>query len=294
MGPHRSGTTILCRILAATGCFNTSTAYHILNRDRLLELYFTGQEQAAKEALKRLFVSRGMYGVEYNSMRLGPDSIEEYGFALDYQGRRPLLDRRNLRGFDEFCRKLQLIQDPGRPLLLKNPYDTLNFIQIHQVFPAARFIFIYRHPVDVINSQTRLLRSFFRERDEYHFLLHNRYRRMYQRPIQLALARMIYSERLGLFVRQVSHYVSSNFDYILEHVDDLGETAIGLTYQELCRRPNTVVQRVLAFLGETERTPRDYSDMIQTRTSPILPEVERHRAWIGKRNAAYWRRFGDY
>lgn len=290
-GPHRSGTTLLYRVLAATNCFNATSLFHILNRQRLLELHFTGKLPQAREDLDRFFQSKGVKGAEMNSATIGPDILEEYCYAFDYQGRQPVLDEKNLPGFQLFCKKVQFLQDPSRPLLLKNPWDANNFLRIRKMFPEAMFVFIYRDPAAVINSQMRLLRYTFEKRREYFAILIPRYDRLYRSPLQLALARFFYSDRFPFLLEQVSRNVSRNCDYILENVDKLGSAAIGVTYSELCQNTNQVVHRVLEFLGEQERTPQDYSGLIRTTEPALLPEVQNHLSWIEKRNSAYRKRF---
>ena len=86
IGPHRSGTTLLHRILADTGYFNVVTVHHILNRHRLLQLHFTGQDQMAREELNRLFESKGIPQESMNFRVLNADVIEEYCYAFDHQG----------------------------------------------------------------------------------------------------------------------------------------------------------------------------------------------------------------
>lgn len=292
IGPHRSGTTLLYRVLTETGCFNDTTAYHIVNRHRLLALRATGTEQAARDELDKWFADKGLRGKEHNSAKINPDLPEEYCFALKNQGKRIIVDEENLPSFNLFCKKVQTIQDPSRPLLLKNPYDTLNFLYLYQHVPNAKFIFIYRHPADVINSQIRLLRQMFDKKSEYHALMVPRYRELYENPLKLALARLVYSEHLPLMILQSCHYVSRNCDYILENVDKLGNAAVGLTYPELCGDTNKGIRRILDFLELQEKTPKDYSKIIRAREPAILPEVERRREWLNKRNQAYCRRFG--
>jgi hypothetical protein len=292
IGPHRSGTTLLYRVLTQTGSFNDTTAFHIVNRHRLLALRATNQVEAARQELDAWFADKGLRGKEHNSAPITPDLPEEYCFGLEHQGKRIIVDEANLPSFNQFCRKLQVFQNPARPLLLKNPYDTLNFLYLKQAVPNARFIFIYRHPVDVVNSQIRLLRMMFEKRSEYHALMVPRYRELLANPLKLALAKLIYSEHLPLMILQTSHYVSRNCDYILANVDKLGDAAMGLTYPDLCGDTNNQIQRILSFLDLKAETPRDYGQTIRPREPAILPEVERRREWLNKRNEAYCKRFG--
>jgi hypothetical protein len=292
IGPHRSGTTLLYRVLTETGSFNSTSTYHIVNRHRLLALHSTGQEQAARDELDRWFAEKRLRGKEHSSAHITPDLPEEYSFALEHQAKRIIVDQDNLSSFNLFCRKVQMVQDPSRPLLLKNSYDTLNFLYLRDHVPNARFIFIYRHPVDVVNSQIRLLRQMIHEKSEYHALMLHRLRALYDNPVKLALARMVYSKHLPLMLIQTSRYVSRNCDYILDNVDKLGDAAIGLSYPDLCGDTNRQMSRILSFLHLDERTPQDYSRIIRTREPAVLPELRSRREWLIKRNEAYCKRFG--
>ncbi len=291
IAPHRSGTTLLYRLLAETGYFNAVTVHHILNRHRLLQLYFTGQDGAAREELNRMFESRGIQSESMNSREFNADVLEEYCYAFDRQGRRPRLAPGNVEDFKVFCKKLQVIQDPSRPLLLKNPYDGIGFLYIAEVFPQARFVFIYRHPVDVMNSKIRLNRLLLGKKFEYHALVVQEYRRLFEQPLKLALARLVFSERLPLMTEMVYRDVSRNCDYVVNNVGKLGNRAMGVTYPELCGDPTHAMRRIIGFLGLPEEGLRDYSDMIRKRERNILPELERRRRRIEKRNEAYCRAF---
>jgi hypothetical protein len=291
IGPHRSGAMLLYRALTGSRCFNTTSTYHIVNRHRLLALRATGLEQAARDELERWFEENGLEGKQHNSAPITPDLPEEYCFALEHQAKRIVVDERNLASFTQFCRKLQVIQDASRPLLLKNPYDTLNFLYLRQQIPSARFIFIYRHPVDVVNSQIRLLRQMIHQKSEYDALMVHRLRALYDNPVKLALARLVYSDQLPLMILQKSHYVSRNCDYVMNNVDRLGDVAMGLTYPQLCEDTNYQIRRIIDFLQLKEKVPTDYSQIIREPEPAILPEVERRREWLNKRNEAYCRRF---
>ena len=275
-----------------TGCFNVVTAYHIVNKDRLLYLHHHELEQKAKRSLEQLFASKGVKDHGYDSIAAAPDSPEEYCFALRHQGRRPVLKKSNLKSFTEFCQKLQVVENPDRPLLLKNPFDTNRFLFIHRMFPEAGFIFIHRNPVDVIDSQIRAIRSVLQQRNEYLALMDQRYRKVCERPWKLAIARAVYSDRLPLLGYQVSRNLARNCDYILCNYSRLGSAATGLTYRELCQAPTQTVRRILKFFGLCEPSPQDYSRFINPRSGQLTDEVKKRRHMIESRNADYSRVFG--
>jgi hypothetical protein len=304
IGPHRSGTTILQHVLGQTGCFNVTTAYHVLYRNHLLKLHFAGRERDAREELSRLFASKGLQAEEHHglpgraqreghhdSVPISPEVSEEYCWALD-QSRRIVVGPKNLKSFTDFCKKVQLIQVRSRPLLLKNPYDTLNFLYLHEAFPRARFVVIHRNPLEVVNSQVRLMRAMLRKKSEYYAMIIDRYRWLCEHPIPMKVVGTLFSERLPFLAWQVSHHVSRNFDYVLENLDKLGDTAISVTYPELCREPGQTMRRILDFLKLREETPQDYSRLLRSREPSYAPDVEKWRVWLEKRNQAYCRRFG--
>jgi hypothetical protein len=286
IAPHRSGTTLLYRILVETGSFNAVTVHHILKRHRLLQLHFTNQDQAARQELTRIFESKGIRGESMNSREFSGDVLEEYCYAFDRQGRRPRLAPDNAEEFKLFAKKLQVIQDFSRPLLLKNPYDGVGFLYLAEVFPDARFIFIYRNPVDVINSKIKLNRLLLSKKFEYHAMVVQDYGRLFEKPIKLAMARLVFSSKLPLMTELVYRDVSRSCDYVRQNVGKLGDRAMGVTYPELCADPTQVVRRVLEFL-KLPASSRDYSNMISKREPDILPEVEQLRRRIEKRNEGY-------
>ena len=292
IGPHRSGTTILCRVLMETGCFNLITVYDLINRRRLLRLHYEGKTEQARQELARLFAAKGLEDRDIDSMKVTPDLPEEYCYALDPPARRPMLKPENVRGFLEFCRKVQAIQDSSRPLLLKNPYDTVNFLYLRWAFPHARFVFIYRNPVDIVNSQVKAVSSLLEHKNEYVAMLLERYRRTWSNPVMLKLGQWLYSEKLPFLVNSVIRHVSRNCDYILEHVGELGNSAIGVSYPELCRHPAETARAVLAFAGLEERRQPDYAALINPREPRLVPCVARRKDAILRRNAGYCRRFG--
>lgn len=292
MGHHRSGTTILYKLLAETTLFNVTTAYHVLNSGRLLSIHAASAEAEARQELSRLFESRGLKDREYDSMKITPDIPEEYAWVLDHQGRRPRLRPANLDRFLQFCAALTATQDPARPLLLKNPFDTPNFLYIGRVLPSARFVYIHRNPVDVVNSQLRAIRSILEKKNEYVALVMGRYRRLYERPLQLAAARWIYSDRLPVLVTQVARNIARTNDHFLRHGAELGDRCRNLTYEEFCAAPARTMTKTVDFLGLRETKALDYDALVQPRFTELLPEVKRRRERIRARNADYCRMFG--
>jgi LPS sulfotransferase NodH len=60
VGAHRSGTTLLHRLLAQTGCFNYLSAYQVLRYDEILAHHAEGTTAAEKAKLMREFDELGL------------------------------------------------------------------------------------------------------------------------------------------------------------------------------------------------------------------------------------------
>nr|WP_228024894.1 sulfotransferase [cf. Phormidesmis sp. LEGE 11477] len=61
-----------------------------------------------------------------------------------------------------FCKKLQL-QNPDQQLLIKNPVYTARVQKLRELWPAAKFIHIYRNPYIVYRSTLNFYDKLFRE-----------------------------------------------------------------------------------------------------------------------------------
>jgi len=288
LGDHRSGTTLLYKLLTATEYFNFVSAYHIIKYDEILYNHVNRREDEAKQALDELFKSLGLKDRIIDGVAVTPDLPEEYSFILPNAGYRPQLSPGNLPGFIELCKKVQFVSDSDRPLLLKNPWDYLNFVYVKTAFPEARFIFIHRHPIHVINSQLRATRSLLSTRNAYVALIARWYAQLFQRPVQLFAMRLLFSSHFGLGLRIATRHVVRATTYFLQHVDSLPKTDhVSIRYEDLCADPETGVVRILRFLGLKQRPSLAYDTFIEPRPLRLLPEVTRKYDSIRQRLQPY-------
>ena len=292
LGAHRSGTGVLYRALVETGAFNRVTVYHVVHRDTLLEWHVNGREAEARAAFAARLAALGMTGGQDDGVPTGPDLPEEYAHALPHQRPLPRFSRRNLPGFVRFCSTLQLLQDPGRPLLLKNPFDSRRFVAIKQALPHARFIFLHRSPVDVVNSQVRAIRAILAERQEYRALIVEWYRNVWQSRWRLAIARALYGSRSRLLIHHVRWNLARLCRYMVSHVDRIGNAAVHIRYADFCARPDAVIGSLLQFCDVTARVQAPFADLVRPRTSAREPDVSRYEAAINRQTATYRERFG--
>lgn len=267
MGSARSGTTILYRLLTMTGQFNFVTAYHLVKYDEVVANHRQGTTEAAKRDLSELFRRLEIGGARFDGVEISPDFPEEYGFALS-EGSRLQLSPRTLPRFLELCRKVQSVSERDRPLLLKNPWDARSFLYIKQVLPASRFIFIHRNPADVVRSMLQGMRSLLRDRNPYHALLARFYDRLMDRPWRVRLTRLLFTSRFGVGTKVVAWQVARTARYFLDNVRALPEgDHVSVRYEDLCRDPEAVVNRILRFLGEDENHEVKYRDFIRERAA---------------------------
>ena len=161
VGAHRSGTSALYGVLAATGAFAYFTAADIVAINARRE----GRPEAAAVA-ELADVCAKLPSRLIDPTPVTPDFPEEYGFLLP--GRR--LSAETVGLFREACERI--LSERGRVrVLLKNPWDISELDFLARTFPEARFVVIHRHPADVVASQRNALRTLILDGSPYHDLV---------------------------------------------------------------------------------------------------------------------------
>ena len=283
MGAARSGTTILYHMLAKTDCFNYVTVYHILKEQELLKNRIQKTEEMARSQIKTLFETAGLTTRLMDHVPVGTDMPEEYGFFLHRRTGPMWLTKKNLPLFIQFCKKIQFLSKPGRPLLLKNPVDCGKFLMLHNTFPEAKFIFIYRHPVHVINSQLKAMQNNWKEGNPYLALLSPKLRRGYKNGLMRAFMRKMLSPNMPVhpMLEVLIWQAVKTERLMLQSLGALPEkTYVSLRYEDFCLDPGAVIHRIFQFLELTPREAIDYEKMVAPRTDRLLPEVEQARKKI--------------
>ena len=289
MGDHRSGTTLLYQLLTATQSFNVLTAYHIIRYGELLHNYLNDNAFAAKEQLANYFAKIGLNDRIIDRVKVTPDLPEEYGFLLTNVRFRAMLNSKNLSRFMEVCKKVQFVSNPGRPLLLKNPWDYLNFMYVKRALPEAKFIFIHRNPIHIMNSQLKAIRSIFTNKNMYTMLIASWYHDMFERNLQLRLTKCLFSPHFELGFKVVNRHVRIATNYFLRHVHVLSEhDYICVRYEDICAEPKASLTKIMTYLGASEIANVDYRAFIQPRPIKLLPEVDRNRINIFTRLKPYF------
>ncbi len=286
LGLHRSGTSILYKTLAAAKCFNIVTAYHIIKFDQLLSNYFNGREEETKKELMDFLRRHSQADRGIDQLPVTPDFPEEYGFLLTHRNYPWKLTPRNLPLFVELCKKTQFISNSDKPLLLKNPFDFPNFLFIKENFPEAKFIFIHRHPVRVINSFIRAMQTLFNRKNPYTTLIFHLYEKIFDNPLLLYTARIHYTSPLGVI--QVTRAFAKATRYFIRNIHSLKSSDyIEVRYEDLCEKPQEVVSRILGFLGSKPLTSINYGELIKPRRIKLVSTVEKLKPYIIGRMKPY-------
>lgn len=276
MGEHRSGTTLLYQTLMATEYFNCVRAYHIIKYDEILSNYINQTENKVRLELQELFKSLGISDRMIDSVVATPDLPEEYGFIFRNAGYKPYLNPENLSLFIELCRKIQFISNPNKPILLKNPWCFSHFKFVKDTFPKAKFIFIHRHPIHVINSKLKAVRLLFSTKSAYTTLIDQDYSKIWNNPLKKLRYQFLYSNYFDIGLRLVTKSSVESTTYFLENINSLPKRDyIFLGYEELCQFPESSIIKILNFVGLQAKPVLEYDKLIKKRPIQLLPEVSR-------------------
>lgn len=286
LGPHRSGTTIVCTALAASGAFVCLTAADIVafhEHGRVSES--TGRERdldpSALSALARRGETRRI-----DSVQVSEDLPEEYGFLVP--GRR--LTPGTAPVVASVYRELAGSGGPAW-YLLRNPWDLARAPQILALFPEATFVFVVRDPVQTIDSQLQAVRTLYAEPSAYHALLDQRYRRMLARPMKFAFYRFLTGRprMVDLLTRSFARTTAR----WMESLDGLPpERWIVTRYEDLVADPREELGRLFGFLGLSSEGIDVAAAAIRRGTRTLDPQVLRRVPMIRDRTRVFRQAYG--
>ena len=292
LGDQRSGTTLLYKTLADTGCFNVVRAYHIIKYDEILFNHFNKIEEQAIQALAARFQALGISDRKIDRVAATPNLPEEYGFILkNVAGDELSITPHNLPVFRQLCRKIQVSSDPNKRLLLKNPWDFFQFLYVKQLVPSAKFIFIHRNPIHVISSRIKTSRSLVYDWNEYTALIAPIYAEIFSNPIKRSLIRILSSKYLGISLRRSIQTSIEATTYFMQNVDKLPrQDYLSIKYEDLCQAPEHTIQQIMTFLNIEDYLTLDYAQIIKPRSLNLLPEVQKRAMQIQQKSKEYFDR----
>jgi Sulfotransferase family len=292
LGLHRSGTSILYKMLSETGNFNPVTAYHLINYNELLYNYHQNKEEQAKQELTESLRKNGVSDRGIDRLKVTAEFAEEYGFLLNKKTIHMFITRKNIALFTEMCKKIQFIAGNDKPILLKNPYDFPNFLYIKQVFPNAKFVFIHRHPLKTISSTLNAINMILKNKNTYTTKLSEIYDKFYKNPLLLQSLRFIFSKIPECGVVLITRITAKAVDYYLKNIEKLSKgDYITITYEEFCQYPQKTVENIMETLSLKMIKKIDASSLMSPRKVDIDISVRRLQQYIHSSMRKYFDMF---
>jgi len=275
LGLSRSGTTFLYQTLADVFPIASLTVYHVIEYDRILLHHKEGKAAAAGQQLDEMFRSWNMATRLTDSISLSHAMLEEYGWVLKRRAGAFHTNTKTASQLQEICRKLQFISPSAKAILLKNPWDTGHASNILSIYPDARFIFLQRDPVAIVNSQFRIAKYFSETKDPFVNMLlkgipMGQAWMWLQRAVRKTAGKKWHARiALRYILRTVTRELSrleTSWDMVASH------QRIAFDYTDLVSDQAGVLKKVSAFLGLPPRSDPS-PEKPNPRPPVLLPEV---------------------
>ncbi|MBN1861217.1 MAG: sulfotransferase [Candidatus Thermoplasmatota archaeon] len=293
LGVHRSGTSILYKMLVATGCFNPVTAYHLINYDELLSNHHEQKEAIVKQQLTDTLRKDGSFDRGIDRLKVTADFAEEYGFLLGRLTMKMAITKKSVPLFTDLCKKIQFIAGNNKPLLLKNPYDFPNFLYIKELFPTAKFVFIHRHPLKTISSTLNAVRTILKKKNPYTSQLSTLYDTFYSNPLIRSFLRFLFWVIPECSVMFITRITAVGARYYVENIERLPvEDYISITYEDLCTHPQELLDTILSKFSFSPQHKIDAASFIKPRSVAVDDAVQKLRGHIYASMKMYCARFG--
>lgn len=278
LGLHRSGTTLLYELLSMTGSFNILTAYHVLYYDELLKIHLVGTADQTRQQLNEWFGSLNISTRLIDNVKMNADMPEEYGMILHAKSRKMAITERNLPLFNQICRKIQFTSDPSRILLLKNPWDFHGFLNLKEMIPEAKFIFIHRNPIHVLNSQLMALQKDWSRSNPYIARLSKTYSMIHKIPPLAAISIWVTnpSSKGQLIQHILQRRIIRSMNYYIRNIVLLPQSEyVSFRYEDLIANPRGAFRQIYDLTGAIPRFEVPFDEHIRPRPIRLLPTLVR-------------------
>jgi len=288
LGLHRSGTSILYKMITETSDMNAVTAYHIIKYNELLYNHIHGKEKIVKDKLIDFLQKQGQIDRGIDKLKIDADFAEEYGFLLGKVSNKMYITKSNVSVFINMAKKILFISNSNKPILFKNPYDLSNFLYIKKVFPNAKFIFIHRNPYNVISSFVKAIQHLFRIKNPYTSLLYKDYNRLYDNPLSLFFIRLLYLKLTLFGTIYITLVCSKALRYYMKNIKKLSKKDyIVVSYENLCEKPSETMKDIFVFL-EIKPDRLDFTSYIRQRGDNLDLNVLKLKYFIYKNMKRYF------
>jgi hypothetical protein len=285
IGLPRSGTTFLYQMMTDVFPVASLTVYHVVNYNRILLNHHEGTTTAAGQELDERFRSWNMSTRCIDNIALSHSMPEEYGWVLRRWAGSFHTNTKTAPLLDEICRKLHFIMPIAEAVLLKNPYDTGYVDNLMAHFPHARFIFLQRDPVSIVNSQFRIAKSFSESKNLFVNMLLSgiplgRAWVWLQRAVRKVAGKRLHGQIalhyiLCYVTRELSR-LERSWGKVLPH------QGLAIDYAELMTDLSGVLERVEGFLKLASRRDPVF-EKPNPRDPTLLPEVAAAEAGFRRR-----------
>ena len=248
VGLWRSGTTVLHELVSACGGWVTPQTWQCFNPSTCFLTGAPAQAAVRRPMDQGVIASQGPQEDEFALLLLGEPSI--------YRG---LIDPRrllecgaaswsggggDLGRWQEFVRGIAA--GAGRRLLLKSPGHTFRIPALRRLFPHARFIWIGRHPGEVLASNVRMWTAMTRVYG------------LWDCP----------QEILARFLREAMRACGSVLEQCVAEMTR--EQLLWVDFEALQTDPERVLRQILQFAGaRPERGERSLATDIETALSSV-------------------------
>lgn len=292
LGFHRSGTSILYKMIQSTGEFNSVTTYHVMQYDRLIYNHLQEIEETAKEKLNHFLINHNDTDRGIDRLKMEADLPLEYAFLIDEGYVFNKLTSQNLNRFKEIYKKIQFIGGNNKKFLAKNPWDFANFMFIKNHFPQAKFIFIHRHPYPFLNSSLKALRTLTKQRTVYSDLISPTAKNLSENPLLNGIFRFLLSRKFPFALPLIVEHHALQARYFIDNITKLNDDDyVNVKYEDLCSKPNETIKKILDLLDIDKENHNHFEKFIQPRNLTISQDVKKIQDYIYKRMKSYFSYF---
>ncbi len=315
-GIHRSGTTILGTWLQETEVFRTLTLadYVAIMNDPARYPMFDIVRKGAAPYLRKLEEILGRATREFDNIRVEPGTFEEFSHLTMneppftrpwriFAHRKPwnqfnpkyvhMLGPESIQRFKALSGILG--QGDKRPQLYKNPFDVANpFVYGLD----ARHIFIFRNPIDILNSMISQVHGNYRQRNLYVSATSRFYRESYRSLWYRAASR--YGSKSLPGARVLAHRVVTELNTQMDLIESLDpERYVCVEYEYMCQDENLTpdeahphrdhtIGHILRFFKLDPLGVKRIKSRTRQRNNPLPPEVLKLRPSIEDKLSRYY------
>jgi hypothetical protein len=288
LGLHRSGTSILYKMLHSTDYFNGLTAYDVVYYNRLLYNKKHGLEEEFKQRFNNLIKKTGQQNRDIDKIKMNADFAIEYSFLLGPPYLFQRINKKNIDLFDMVCKKIQLVKSEKNRLLLKNPWDFPNFLSIKEKIPQSKFIFIHRHPLDIMNSSMNALRVIINKETVYSEIFSPFAKKIDENPLLQWVLQSLLIPQLPV---GLSLLTENRVRYTKKFLTDIKKldkkSFINIKYEDLCTHTSATMKKVFNHLQLESVDSKQFEDFIQPRNLSYSPEIYHMKPYILNRFKKY-------